>query len=549
MMPGVGERMRVFWAVARDRSLRRLEGAFAGFAIAEHATWISIIVYAYERGGVTEAGLVTVVQLAPAVAIAPFAAYAGDRFRRDRVLAGGYTAQAVGMAVTALSMSAGAGPVGVYGAATLTAVSITFTRPAMGAILPAVTRTPADLTAANVAMGFLEHTGMFVGPLVAAGLLAVGSPATVFATMAGVTAIAAVAAARLPIDPDYLRSPIELDAGAVAAEALAGFRVLGRELDLRLLVLVISVGSLFIGVADVLFVTVAEQLLDGGASQAGVLSAGFGIGAVAGSGLAILLVGRARITPFLVGSLVTMAVPMVALATVSAAGAALALFTVMGAGESLLRISGATMVQRVAPTRLMARVFGVLEGLQMLALAVGSISVAWLVEWLGLRAALVTCGVVVPLLVLVRIPRLLRIDRTTVMPPLEVIERLRADPVFSVLSAPTLDRLAAASAQLQPEPGTTVIRQGEPGDRYYLVLSGTLEVTIDGAPVRTMEPGSSFGEIALLRAVPRTATVTAGDDVELLAVSRDDFLAAVTGHPASLQTADQVAQRRLANES
>ena len=85
------------WRVARDPQLLRIQTSFLGFAFAEHATWLAILVFAYARGGVGEAGVVAVVQLAPAIVVAPFAAYAGDRFRPERVLAFGYAAQAVSM--------------------------------------------------------------------------------------------------------------------------------------------------------------------------------------------------------------------------------------------------------------------------------------------------------------------------------------------------------------------------------------------------------------------------------------------------------------------
>ena len=74
-----------------------------------------------------------------------------------------------------------------------------------------------------------------------------------------------------------------------------------------------------------------------------------------------------------------------------------------------------------------------------------------------------------------------------------------------------------------------VIREGDPGDRFYVIDAGEVQVSIGGLPVRTMGPGTSFGEIALLNNVPRTATVIAGGPVTLLALDRDEFLAAVTG--------------------
>jgi hypothetical protein len=189
-------RAGVVWNVARDRRLLRLQLGFAGFAFAEHATWLAILVFAFDRGGVGEAGLVAVVQLGPAIVVTPFAAYAGDRFRPERVLAVGYALQSVAMVATAAAMWSDR-PMLAYAAGAVAATCITFSRPVMGAILPLVARTPSDLVAANVVTGFTEYVGMFGGPLMAAVLLADGSPAEVFAACAAITAASALLSAGL----------------------------------------------------------------------------------------------------------------------------------------------------------------------------------------------------------------------------------------------------------------------------------------------------------------------------------------------------------------
>src|SRR3954454_3274308 len=176
-------RAGVVWRVACDRRLLRMQVGFVGFAFAEHATWLAMLVFAFERGGAGEAGVVAVVQLAPAVVLTPFAAYAGDRFRPERVLAVGYAMQSVAMAATAAAMWSDH-PILAYAAGAVAATCITFSRPVMGAILSIVARTPSDLVAANVVTGLTEYVGMFVGPLIAAVLLSNGPPAAVFAVAA-----------------------------------------------------------------------------------------------------------------------------------------------------------------------------------------------------------------------------------------------------------------------------------------------------------------------------------------------------------------------------
>ena len=84
-----------------------------------------------------------------------------------------------------------------------------------------------------------------------------------------------------------------------------------------------------------------------------------------------------------------------------------------------------------------------------------------------------------------------------------------------------------------------------PGDRFYVLESGELRVTIKGGFLRVTDgPGEGIGEIALVRNVPRTATVTATVPCVLLALERDDFLTVVTGHDASHRLAEETAAGR-----
>jgi CRP-like cAMP-binding protein len=151
-----------------------------------------------------------------------------------------------------------------------------------------------------------------------------------------------------------------------------------------------------------------------------------------------------------------------------------------------------------------------------------------------------------PVVTLLTARWLLAADRTAVLRRAE-LQILRASPLFAPLSAPVLEALAAS---LQPEThaaGSEVVRQGDRGDRYFLLASGAVRVDIDGHLVQTLGPGDGFGEIALLRDVPRTATVRAIDDVEVFSLARVPFLEALTGVPASAAAAEAVVERRLAS--
>ena len=538
-MSVVGGRAGVVWKVAQDRQLLRLQLGFVGFAFAEHATWLAILVFAFDRGGVREAGVVAVVQLGPAIVITPFAAYAGDRFRPERVLAAGYGMQAVSMLATAMAMWADRALL-AYAAGSVAATCITFSRPVMGAILPIVARTPNDLVAANVVTGFTEYIGMFVGPLIAAALLAGGSPSSVFAVCAGITAASALLSAGLRLrDTGRADGPI-IDARGVVAEIFGGLRLISELATLRMLVVLVAVGALTRGVNDVLMVLFADARLDGGGGAAGLLGAGLGIGAVIGSIGAAGLIGRSRLLPYLLASALLAAAPYFGLAGIEVLAPALAMFLLFGVAESLLRVTTSVGIQRSSPDGVLARIFGVAEGLQMALMALGSLLVAVLVDAIGLNGALAIIGGLTALAMVVASVRFRRLGGDVPPPPDHVVARLLVDPVFEPLGMAAISRLADRVETVSSDPGAVVITEGEDGDRYYLIVDGRVDVTIKGQLVRTMSTGESFGEIALLRNVPRVATVTCATRVELLAISRDDFIETVTGHPRSFATASRI---------
>jgi len=528
------------WNVARDRQLLRLQLGFAGFAFAEHATWLAILVFAFVRGGVGEAGIVAVVQLGPAIVVTPFAAYAGDRFRPERVLAAGYAMQSVAMVATAAAMWSGR-PLLAYASGAVAATCITFSRPVMGAILPLVARTPSDLVAANVVSGLTEYVGMFVGPLIAAVLLARGSPASVFAVCAAITAASALLSAGLRLRVDGYSEGPRIDARGVVAEVFGGLRAMTEFATLRTLIVLVGVGALARGVNDVLMVLFADERLDGGGGAAGLLAAALGIGAVIGAIGSAGLIGRSRLIPYLLASALLGAAPYFGLAGIDVLLPALMMFLLFGVAESVLRVTTSVGIQRSSPDGVLARVFGVAEGLQMALMALGSLLVAVLVDAAGLNGALAIIGGFTALAMLAASLRFRRLGGDVPPPPDEIVLRLLADPVFEPLGTASVSRLADRVGIVAMQPGAIVITEGEDGDRYYLIVRGTVEVTIRGHVVRTMTVGDSFGEIALLRNVPRAATVTCLTDVEMLAVARDDFLETVTGHPRSLATASRIA--------
>ena len=137
--------------------------------------------------------------------------------------------------------------------------------------------------------------------------------------------------------------------------------------------------------------------------------------------------------------------------------------------------------------------------------------------------------------------QLRRIDRDAEVPA-EVLALLRGVPLLAVLPPRVVDRLARDASVTPVVGGATIIRQGEPGERFYVIASGTVEILMDGLPVRRLGPGDWFGELALLRDTPRTATVVALDDVDLRSIEREHFLAVVAGVPRAVEAGEDYAQ-------
>jgi MFS family permease len=528
----------VLGGVFRNPQLRRVELAYGGFNAAEWGAWIAMLVYAYEQGGATTAGLVAVAQLVPAGLFAPFAAVLADRHAPGRVLAAGYAGQALALGATAAALLAGANPFLAYALAAVAATLVTITRPAQSALVPALARTPEELTASNVVSGWVESVSVLAAPAATGVLLAVGSPGWAFAVLAGVVGASALLVARV-----HGPAPA-CDARPVREEALAGFRLLGREPSVRLLVGLLGAQFVAIGALDVLYVVLAISVLDLGGSGAGYLNAAFGAGGVAGIAVTAALIGRRRLLPPVVLGVAVWGAAFAVLAAWPTALAALLLLAAAGAGRSLLDVAGRTILQRTAPPEVLARVFGVLEGLSMAALAVGSLLTPLLVSLAGARWAAAGVGLLLPLAVLVTAQRLAEIDRRAPVPVVE-IALLRSLPLFAPLGAPQLEALAHGLVETRVSAGETIVREGEPGERFYVVAEGELDVEARGRQLRRLARGDGFGELALLRDVPRTATVTARADARLFALDKPTFLASIGSHPRAAGEAERLVIERL----
>jgi MFS family permease len=541
----VRERLReskeAFSAVFSNPALRLVE---LSWALTTTAYWVFIValsLFAYEEGGVAAVGLVGLIRVLPSVVAAPFAAVLGDRYPRHRVLF------LVNVARTALILGAAAVALldvhvaVIYVLTALVGLMQSLFRPTQAALLPSLARTPEELTAANLVLTTIESVGIFMGPAIGGIMLALTGTDAVFAASAVAFLLSALLLAGVRPEREAPRAPLKT---GLLRESFAGFSTIARDSRLRLIVGLYGAQTLVAGALNVLIVVMALELLDMGEAGIGFLNSAVGVGGLLGGFAALALLSRNKLASDFAVGLVLWGVPIALIGIFPDPLLALVLLGIVGIGVTLVDVAGLTLLQRAVPDEVMTRVFGVVQSVFVGTLGLGAIIAPLLIELFDVRGALIASGSLLPVLAVVFWRRLQAVDGDTLAPA--ELALLRSLALFRPLPPATLDQLASALIAVSATDGEEIIRQGDSGDRFYVIAKGEVDVASDGQHVGTLGEGDYVGEIALLRDVPRTATVTAKGDVELYALERDEFLGAVTGHAESVEAADAVIANRLA---
>jgi len=531
-------------AVLRTSALRRVLGAFFLFGVSEWATWIAILVWAFETGGASAAGLVSVVQMVPATLAAPFVASFLERMRRDHALALGYALQAGSRLLVALVLVMDAPTVVVYVAAAIATTSIVFTRPMHHAVIPEIARTPGEITVGHSASGTIEGLSMFVGPLLAGIMLHFYGPASIFYLASAVAFVSVFLTLSLPLRRTFVR---DTRAETVIRATVTGFHELRHNTGALLLTLIVAAQWIVIGALDVLTVVFGIEILDMGEEGPGILMSAVGVGGLIGAAATVVLVGRRKLSPAIGGGVLLAGVSLVAVAFSLLPLVACLLLAISGIGKAFVDVAGRTLLHRVVRPDVLSRVFGVQESMIMGGVAVGAVLTPFLINSLGAREAFVVTGVFLPVVGLLALVQIRKLDAEALLPG-PGFARLEAIPMFAAMSQGNLEQISRELTSITVPAGTDIFQQGDAGDLLYIVDEGNVSIVRNGTEINVMHPGEFFGEIALLRDIPRTATARANEDVKLYALARDVFLTAVTGSSTSHELAHAEADRRRAGD-
>jgi MFS family permease len=530
----------VFGALSRG-PLHRAQISFAAMWASESAFMVTLAVLAYDEGGAAAVGVVTAARMATAAFLGPFLATMADRVRRERVLTCIGIVRGAMLAGAAAVTASGGPAAATYGFAIVATVAVALYRPAHSALLPALAKSPADLTRANAVRGMLDSLSTLGGPLAAAVLLAASGPATAFAACAAASLLGGLVVVGLPYDVPPRAAAVR---GSAGRDVVQGFATIAGDRTLSLITGLGVVQTLTRGCLTVFTVVLAIDLLDTGAPGVGVLNAAVGAGGVLGSLFAFTLVRRGGLARWFGVGIALFGAPLALIGVLPAQAAAIVLLGLVGVGNALIDVGGFTILARMTDETVLARMFAGFEAILTLGFALGGLLAPVLISGLGPRPALVVVGLLAPMAVAASWTTLRRLDGRLCIRDAD-IQILRAVPMLAVLPAATIEQLGAALDHAEFAPGQTVFAQGDAGDRFYVVESGRADVVRHGRVINTLGRGAGFGEIALLDARPRTATILASGAEPLCVgvVQRSAFLTAVTGYPTSATASREVVAR------
>jgi MFS family permease len=529
-----------------NREIRLAELAWMLAIASENAYLVALFVNAYLLGGIVEVGLAGVARALPGGLLAPFIAGLGDRLPRHRLLLGVHVARAVLVGALAIVAATGGNLAILLGLAALEGIVATLHRPSQMSLLPALATAPDELVASNVISGAAENLGSLAGPAAGAALVAFSGVPLALAVPAVGFGAAAVTIGL--VRPASQPRPAADRLGRRWHRGLDGLLALRDHPSARLIVGLGITQTFVRGAMVVLLVAASAEQLGIGEQGYGLLQAAIGFGGLAGAIVIGALAGSLRLSTATLVGLALWGLPIAAIGVVPVAPVAIVVLVILGMGNATFDVGIFSLLQRNVPNQVRAGVLGAFEGLISLTVALGSLVAPVLGRTLGLRGALVVIGLILPLTALAATRAVRRTEEQGVIPERE-LKLLRGVSIFRSLPMTVIEQLAVSLEPEKFQPGEDVCVQGEAGDRFFVISEGRASVLTGGKVVRELGAGDSFGEIALLHEVPRTATVRADGELLAYALARDDFVYAVTGNPNAAQEAESVIGTRLRDDA
>jgi MFS family permease len=507
-----------------NRALLRAQLSFGAAFTADWSFVVAIGLVAFAHGGAIAVGVVGLVRLVPAALLAPVISVYADRVPRERILFASSAIRGGATLAVALVLAAHGPVVVVYSLAVVSSMAFTAYRSSHSALMPSLCRSPDELTSVNVVRGALDSISVILGPLIAALLLEVWGIAAVFVFAAACALVSAGLIMRL----NYETIPLPVTQRRhVLHEIHDGIGAVTSNAGAIVVVGFVALQAAIRGAFSVFVIVVAINVLHRHQSSVALLQGAVGIGALLGSIACTRLVGSRAMMRWLGIAVVLWGTPIALIGFFPHYAVALLAAGVIGIGNSLVDVTAFTLIARMVPNVVLARVFGVLESLGALAVGIGFIVAPLLIGLLGTRGALLAVGAAAPVGCLLWWRRLTTIDASVAVRT-DDITLLRQVPMLRPLPVPVIEQLARGLRRTELHPGEAVFEAGETGDSFYVVARGTVNVLDGDTSVRLMGQGQGFGEIALLGNATRTMTVQAVDAVQLCGITRSDFLTAIT---------------------
>ena len=537
--------MGAFRGVLGIAGIRRLLAAWFGGVSAEYGALVAVSVYAFAEDGPRAVALFGVLRIVPALVLTPIVTSVADRIPRERLLLWTMSVRAAALALVTAVILAGLPLLIVLLLAGLESAFLGVHRPAQNALLPWLAHTPEELTTANVLSSLLEGTAVFVGPLLVAIALAVRGPAAGVAAMAVLVLVGVVALARLrvsgqPAPARSTRNPVR----QMVDDLAGGIRSYPASPGTSTLLGLAFAQTLVRGALTVLLVVLAVDVLGIGEPGVGWLSAALGLGGLAGGFVAVRVVRGRWLARWGALGVAAWGLPLIPFVVVDSASLALALFALVGVANAVLDVAVFTALQRALPSDAIGRGLGVLETVALVGIGLGAALAPAALAVTDVHGVLLGAGLFLVAAAAAGWRAATVLDHRLPVPGPEV-SVLRGLPIFAPLPLVTVEYLATHLEEACFDDGAVVIREGEPGSLFYVIVEGEAVASVKGRPLRTMGPGDGFGEIALLRDVPRTATVVALGALRTMTLYRTDFLAALSANVDSASAADALARGRL----